>query len=250
MTTPEFGLAGAAFRAFRPEYPTALFEIIEAEAGPARGLVIDLGAGTGLSTAPLSTRFERVIAVEPDAAMAAALSDLADNIEVDPRSAEAFSAESDSADLVTAGNSFYWFDGQAVADRIGRWLIRGAPFAAYRYRFPGATGAAGAIIQREDQAHWDSFRHDRLRDQEYTKRTLLDCSAFAEVSVHELPGIRHLTPQALAGFFASSSFASAYAREIGDADYFTRLAEELEKACGPTIEIDSSVELILARTAA
>jgi hypothetical protein len=68
--------------------------------------------------------------------------------------------------------------------------------------------------------------------------------------VHEIPGVHHLAPQALAGFFASSSFASAYARDIGDADYFNKLANELEAACGPTIEADYSVELVLARTAA
>ena len=247
MSSPEFGLADAAYRAFRPRYPAALFDAILAAVGPEPDLVIDLGAGTGLSTAPLSTHFKRIIAVEPDAAMARALAGLASNIEADPSSAEDFSAEPESADLVTAGNCFYWFDGPAVAARIARWLKPGAPFAAYRYRFPGVTGAAGEIIEREDRVHWDAFRHDRLRDQAYTKRTLQDCPAFADVSVHEIPGMRHLTPQALAGFFASSSFASAYARDIGDADYFTKLADELEAACGPTIETDSSVELVLAR---
>ncbi len=249
MTTPEFGLAGAAYCAFRPEYPPALFDAILAAVGVGRNLVIDLGAGTGLSTAPLSAHFKRVIAVEPDAAMAKSLAGLADNIVVDPRSAEEFAAEPESADLVTAGNCFYWFDGPAVADRIARWLRPGASFAAYRYRFPGLTGSAKEIIGREDRAHWDEFRHDRLRDQAYTTRTVKGCPAFADVSMHEIPGIRRLTPQALAGFFASSSFASAYARDIGDADYFTKLADELEAACGPTIEADYSVELVLARTA-
>lgn len=249
MTTPEFGLAGAAYRAFRPEYPPALFEMIMAAVGVARDLVIDLGAGTGLSTVPLSAHFTRVIAVERDAAMAKSLAGLADNIEVDPRSAEDFSAEPDGADLVTAGNCFYWFDGPAVANRIAGWLRPGAPLAAYRYRFPGLTGSAKEIIDRENRAHWDAFRHDRLRDQAYTGRTLQNCPAFTDVSVHEFPGTHHMAPQALSGFFASSSFASAYARDIGDADYFTKLAAELDAACGPSIEADYSVELVLARTA-
>ncbi len=250
MTIPEFGLADAAYRAFRPEYPPALFDAIVAAVGPGRDLVIDLGAGTGLSTAPLCTHFTRVIAVEPDAAMARTLSELADNIVVDLRPAEDFSADPASADLVTAGTCFYWFDGPAVAERIARWLRPGAVFAAYRYRFPGLTGSAKEIIGREDRAHWDAFRHDRLRDQAYTRRTLQECLAFTDVSVREIPGVHHLAPQALAGFYASSSFASAYARDIGDADYFTKLANELEAACGPTIEVDYSVELVLARTAA
>ncbi len=250
MTTPEFGLAGAAYRAFRPQYPPALFDVILAAVGPGRDLVIDLGAGTGLSTVPLSAHFTRVVAVEPDAAMARTLSDLADNIVVDPRSAEEFSAEPESADLVTAGTCFYWFDGPAVAERVARRLRPGAVFAAYRYRFPGLTGSAKEIVDREDRANWDALRHDRLRDQAYTRRTLQECPAFTDVSVHEIPGVQHLAPQALAGFFASSSFASAYARDIGDADYFKKLASELEAACGPKIETDFSVELVLARTAA
>ncbi len=249
MTTPEFGLADSAYRAFRPQYPASLFDAILAAVGPGRDLVFDLGAGTGLSTAPLSAHFTRVIAVEPDAAMAQALTGLADNIEVDPRAAEDFSADPDSADLVTAGTCFYWFDGPAVAERIVRWLRPGAVLAAYRYRFPGLTGSAKEIVGREDRAHWDAFRHDRLRDQAYTRRTLQECPAFTDVSVHEIPGVHHLAPQALAGFYASSSFASAYARDIGDADYFTKLADELEAACGPAIEADFAVELVLARTA-
>ena len=250
VTTPKFGLADAAYRAFRPHYPAALFDTILAAVGPGRDLVIDLGAGTGLSTAPLSAHLTQVIAVEPDVAMARALARLASNVSVDPRAAEDFSAEPESADLVTAGNCFYWFDGPGVADRIAGWLKPGAPFAAYRYRIPGLTGPAKEIIDREDRVNWDAFRHERLRDKAYTKRTLQDCPGFADLSVHEIPGTNDLTPQSLAGFFASSSIASAYAREIGDADYFTKLAVELEKACGPTIESDYSVELVLARIAA
>ncbi len=248
MTAPEFGLADAAYRAFRPDYPAALFEAILAAVGPRRDLAIDLGAGTGLATAPLCPHFARVIAVEPDAAMASALADLSSNVEVDPRHAETFSADAGSADLVSAANCFYWFDGPAVAGRISRWLRPGAVFAASRYRFPGLTGAAREIIKREDRAHWDAFRHDRLRDEEYTKRTLRDCPAFTDVSVHQIPCIHYLTPRAVAGFFASSSFASAYARSIGDGTYFDRLAHELEDACGGSIESDAPVELVLART--
>lgn len=250
MTTPEFGLADAAYRAFRPQYPAALFEAILAAVGPGRDLVIDLGAGTGLSTAPLSAHFKQVIAVEPDAAMARALAGLASNIGVDPRPAEDFSAEPESADLVTAGNCFYWFDGPAVADRIARWLRPGAPFAAYRYDVPMLHGQAAEIVGREYRGPWDSFRHERLRDEEYTVRTLRAAAGFAEVSLHHIPHARKLSPREVAGFFASSSYASAYARDIGDADYFNKLAEELEQACGPMIESDFSVELVLARSAA
>ena len=249
MSTPEFGLADAAYRAFRPNYPPALFVAILAAVGPRRGVAVDLGAGTGLATAPLCPHFGRVIAVEPDAAMASALAELASNVEVDPRDAESFSLEAGSADLVNAANCFYWFDGPAVADRIAQWLRPGAVFAAIRYRFPGLTGAAREIIKRENEAHLDAFRHDRLRDEAYTKRTLRACKAFAEVSVHEIPCVNYLTPQAVAGFFASSSFGSAYARSIGDSTYFDRLADELENSCGSSIESNAPLELVLARTA-
>lgn len=249
MTTPEFGLADSAYRAFRPEYPPALFDMILAAAGSGRDLAIDLGAGTGLSTLPLSAHFKQVVAVEPDAAMARALRGLADNIEVDPRPAEDFSAEPESADLVTAGNCFYWFDGPAVADQIARWLKTGAPLAAYRYNVPMLAGRAEEIVGREFRGPWDLYRHDRLRDEEYTVRTLRAAEAFAEVTLQNVSHVLVLSPREVAGFFASSSFASAYAREIGDADYFNKLAAELEAACGPTIESDFSVELVLARTA-
>ncbi|MGH7336525.1 MAG: class I SAM-dependent methyltransferase [Myxococcota bacterium] len=61
----------------RPGYPEALFDAVVALGRLAPGATIaDLGAGTGMSTAPLLRRGFRVAAVEPNDAMRAAAAEL------------------------------------------------------------------------------------------------------------------------------------------------------------------------------
>src|SRR5262249_13205185 len=79
LVTASDEFAGLAFGAriedyakFRLAYPPALFDAIDAALAPGlRRFAVDLGSGTGLSTAQLLGRFSRVAAVEPDPRMAA-----------------------------------------------------------------------------------------------------------------------------------------------------------------------------------
>lgn len=85
----------------------------------AGGTVIDLAAGTGKLSRPLAATGARVIAVEPLEAMRRAIGP---GIEALEGTAEALPLCEGSADVVTVGQAFHWFDGEAALAEIHRVL--------------------------------------------------------------------------------------------------------------------------------
>jgi SAM-dependent methyltransferase len=105
-----FGAVAAEYEAARPTYPDALFDAIEELSG--RGLagarVLDVGAGTGISTRLLRDRGADVVAVEPTPGMAAQLRVGAPDIPLVRADGNALPFADGSADLVTYAQSFHW----------------------------------------------------------------------------------------------------------------------------------------------
>ena len=104
----------ADYVASRPDYPSALFELLGSICRRYPGaLVADVGAGTGLLTRGLLDLGYDVVAVEPNVSMRSA-ADYA--LAQYPRyrslvgAAEAMPLEAASADLITAAQAFHWFD--------------------------------------------------------------------------------------------------------------------------------------------
>ncbi len=113
---------------YRPGYPAALFETLDA-LGCSRpgGVVVDVGSGTGILSRGLldSGHGARVVAVEPNAAMrAAAEGALAGRplFESVDASAEATGLPDASADLVIAAQAFHWFDAPRARVEFARIL--------------------------------------------------------------------------------------------------------------------------------
>lgn len=168
----------------RPSPPPELLEILMVVAQVTRPrLVVDLGAGTGLSTRVWAERAEEVIGVEPNARMVeqARLATQAPNVHY----VEAFAANTalgeGSADLVTCAQAFHWMEPAPVLAEAGRILRRGGVFAAYDYDVPpvihpevdeafGAHFAARQLARQRLELHpgaatWPKESHlERIRD--------------------------------------------------------------------------------------
>jgi ubiquinone/menaquinone biosynthesis C-methylase UbiE len=127
----------------RPSPPPALLDLLTQLIHlPHPTLVVDLGSGTGLSTAIWGERAERVIGIEPNADMRnEALRNVAGHpnaahIEYREGVAQQTGLPDGCADIVTAAQSFHWMEPTATLAEIARILRPGGLFAAYDYDAP------------------------------------------------------------------------------------------------------------------
>jgi ubiquinone/menaquinone biosynthesis C-methylase UbiE len=184
----------------RPTPPPALLDLLtQLIHMPNPALVVDLGSGTGLSTAIWVERAKQVIGIEPNADM---LKEAVRKIENHPYAAHIEYREGvahqtglpDScADIVTAAQSFHWMEPTSTLAEITRILRPGGLFAAYDYDWPPAlhweldrlaqeVGKRLVELVRErglaeNLQIWSKDRHlDRMRESahfRYTREVLL-----------------------------------------------------------------------------
>jgi SAM-dependent methyltransferase len=107
-----FNSAAAVYAAARPSYPPALFEAVEETAGRslAGARVVDVGAGTGISTALLRARGARVLAVEPGDGMAAEFRRALPDAPLIRGDGNRLPLATASADLISYAQSWHWTD--------------------------------------------------------------------------------------------------------------------------------------------
>jgi SAM-dependent methyltransferase len=133
----------ARYDAYRPAAPPALLDLLTQYAGgatPAR--VVDIGAGTGLSTLAWVGRAAQVVGVEPNGDMRrhaetrlAALSG-GQAVRFVDATAERNGLPNGCADIVTASQAFHWMEPVATLAEVARVLRPGGVFAAYDYEWP------------------------------------------------------------------------------------------------------------------
>lgn len=115
-----FGQAAALYDAIRPSYPA---DALEWMLGDRPGDIVDVGAGTGLLTRGLIDAGHRVTAVEPDPQMLGKLMDATPGLIAGDRGeAEALPLPDASADAITAGQAFHWFDRDRALPEFHRVL--------------------------------------------------------------------------------------------------------------------------------
>jgi ubiquinone/menaquinone biosynthesis C-methylase UbiE len=129
----------------RPAPPPVLLDLLTQQIRlPHPALVVDLGSGTGLSTAVWGERAERVIGIEPNADMRqeairkAADHPFAARIEYRAGGAHQTGLPDECVDIVTAAQSFHWMEPTATLAEVARILRPGGLFAAYDYDSPPA----------------------------------------------------------------------------------------------------------------
>ncbi len=166
---------------------------------PHPALVVDVGSGTGLSTAIWGERAQLVIGIEPNADMR---KEAVHKVEDHPYAAQIEYREgvahqtglSDGcADIVTAAQSFHWMEPTAILAEIARILRPGGLFAAYDYEWPPTlhweldrlAQEVGErlveLVRERGLAHplkmWSKDRHlDRMRESahfRFTREVLL-----------------------------------------------------------------------------
>jgi SAM-dependent methyltransferase len=170
-----FARSVEAYERARPEYPPAAIAWLaqELDLRPGR-TVVDLAAGSGKLTRPLATLGCEVIAIEPVAEMRAAIGPTARALD---GTAEAMPLPDGSADAVTVGQAFHWFDGPKALAEIERVLRPGGALALVWNRRPTESSDLHAAISEiiapyrgDAPAHASGAWRDAFTDRDLTER--------------------------------------------------------------------------------
>lgn len=114
---------------YRPDYPRDIIGLLESKCGlNYESVIVDVGCGTGISSQLFLENCNRVIGVEPNAAMRAAalghLGQFPDFSLVDGTS-ERTGLVSGTVDIVVAAQAFHWFEPEAARKEFYRILKPG-----------------------------------------------------------------------------------------------------------------------------
>jgi SAM-dependent methyltransferase len=129
----------ARYDASRPAPPPVLLDLLcQFIRTPTPVLVVDLGSGTGLSTAVWTGCAREVIGIEPLAAMreAAQARCAFPHVSFRDGSAHATGLPDGAADVVTCAQSLHWMEPTSTFAEAARILRPGGVFAAYDYDLP------------------------------------------------------------------------------------------------------------------
>lgn len=198
----------------RPTPPPALLDLLTQLIDmPRPALVVDLGSGTGLSTAVWGERAGQVIGIEPNADMRKeaihkiAGHPYADHIEYREGVAHQTGLPDGCADIVTAAQAFHWMEPTTTLAEIARILRPGGIFAAYDYDWP-------------PMIHWEL---DRLV-QEVTRNMMRLIQARGLPQTFKIwPKDKHLNHMRESGHFRFTREVFMHHIEHGDAARFLEM---------------------------
>ena len=143
----------AAYHAFRPRPPAALVDVLRQLAQVERpDLVVDLGCGTGLSTALWTGSAREVVGIEPldDMRAIAEANNRARSIRFQGGVAQRTGLPDGAADIVTCAQSLHHMEPESVLSEVERILRPGGVFAAYDYDWP-------PVVHREAEEAFFAF---------------------------------------------------------------------------------------------
>jgi ubiquinone/menaquinone biosynthesis C-methylase UbiE len=198
----------------RPTPPPALLDLLTQLIDiPHPALVVDVGSGTGLSTAIWGERAQRVIGIEPNADMRQEAvrkiegHPYAAHIEYREGVAHQTSLPDGCADIVTAAQSFHWMEPTATLAEIARILRPGGLFAAYDYDSPPAI-------------HWEL---DQLAQEVGMRLVELirECGLASTLKIW--PKNKSLDPLRESGYFRFTREVFLHQIEQGDAARFLEM---------------------------
>jgi len=198
-----YGQQADVYASVRPSYHPGLVErFIEKYAS---GVVVDVGAGTGVFASQLVEAGCGPVAIEPVASMRHAITALHPTVTVIDGTAENTGLDDSSVDTVVAAQAFHWFDHDAALVEIERIL-----------RPPGFLVCVWNV--RDETVDWvrrytdvvDRYAGDTPRHRTMQWRQAIDHSpVFEPVEDWSIPNPKPTTPQQVVDRALSTSFVAA-----------------------------------------
>jgi SAM-dependent methyltransferase len=194
----------------RPGYPEDAVDHLVRELGLRPGrVVLELGAGTGKFTTLLLDAGAAVVAVEPVAAMRAALAANCPTATALDGTAEAVPLPDASADAVVAAQAFHWFDGDRALPEVHRVLREGGRLGLIWNARDEASDWSERLTAIFDRLSGDAPRYRDMRWREPFERTDQFGPLHHQVAyhVHELTRAAFLDRVLSVSYVASASDA-------------------------------------------
>lgn len=231
-STRLFSLRSDNYAQFRPTYPDSLFRWL-GEHSPATGIAVDVAAGSGQATLPLSEYFDRVIACDASPEQLTANSQWNGALRLAAR-ADQLPLPDGLADVLVVAQALHWFATPRFFAEAKRVLAPDGLFCAWCYSLLHIEPALDALIARLHgealDGHWPAGRASV--DAGYRDITppfeTISVPAFAIEASWDLPQ--------LLGYLRTWS-AVKHWQQVQGRDPVAELEPELKRAWGnPAIE--------------
>jgi SAM-dependent methyltransferase len=244
----QFGHAAKTYDTYRPGYPHAIYEKIFAVLALPRRVALDLGSGTGKFAHGLLDEFEQIIAIEPDAQMAARLRENEPRVVVRSETAETSLFDAASIDLVTTAHALHWMEPAIVLARVTEWLRPAGIFAVCGGDFPKTVGPIHDVIRGEFESRWNRFRDERVLKQ-FPEDVLRSEPRMSVLELSNIADMQFLSVADFTGYCRSTSYGIAFARSLTDPEIYWRELESRFRAAQPDdkVQVDFTRWLMLLK---
>ena len=137
VDTQRFSGFAELYSVSRPQPPKEATELVlQYLRKPKSDLTVDLGSGTGLSTAIWRDHSTRVVGIEPTPDMIRQARMTYPDLEFIEASGYQTTLPSGSADVVTCSQSFHWMEPISTIEEVNRVLVRNGVFSVYDCIWP------------------------------------------------------------------------------------------------------------------
>lgn len=137
VDTRRFSGFAKLYSVSRPQAPQEAVELVlQYLRKPKSELTVDLGSGTGLSTAIWKNHAARVVGIEPTQDMIRQARTDHPELEFIKASCYQTTLPSGSADVVTCSQSFHWMEPVSAIEEVDRLLARNGVFSVYDHAWP------------------------------------------------------------------------------------------------------------------
>ncbi len=211
------------YRQFRPFYPPEIFKGFRNELLRRKFnepfQVVDLGCGTGHSTASLLKTSIRanVIGIDPDPEMLNQARELARSLQLGhlrlkEGTGEVTGLPSESVDAALLGSAFHWMNPEQTRDELIRILKDSGLIWIFEYQFPKAPALPelNEWIRRQFNLVWKAPGQVPRGSFTEVTRVFRQDARFELLSELRPPMIQHLTMEELAGLIFSQSRVLCY----------------------------------------